>query len=160
MPVLLEADLIARDVTIGIVVSRFNDFICDRLLEGAVGCLLQHGVRDEDITVVKVPGAVEIPLAVQRLARTGQFSGIIALGCVIRGGTPHFDYVANEVSKGLSKVTMDADIPVSMGVLTTNSIEQAIERAGTKMGNKGVEAAIAALEQINILRKIDEHFNA
>ena len=138
-----------------IVISRFNDFIGKSLLEGAVDELKRTGgVKDEDITVVYVPGAVELPLAAKRVAMKKQCDAIIALGVIIRGGTPHFDLVANESNKGLASVSMDYDIPVAFGVLTTESIEQAIERAGTKMGNKGGEAALGALEMVNVLEQI------
>lgn len=140
-----------------IVVSRFNDLITGRLLEAAVDTLRRHGVDVESrCTVAWVPGAVEIPVVVSRLARSGKYDAVIALGCVIRGGTPHFDYVAGEVSKGTAQVALATGVPVSFGVLTTNTIEQAIERAGTKMGNKGVEAALSALEMVHLLREMEE----
>ena len=151
----IEGNLLGAGAKIAIVTSRFNDFIVDRLESGAVGCLLQHGVQESDITTVKVPGAFELPLACQQVARTGHFDGVLALGCVIRGGTPHFEFVAGEMSKGLSKVSLEQGIPLGFGVLTTNSLEQAIERAGSKMGNKGAEAALAVLEMINLLRKVE-----
>lgn len=133
-----------------IVVSRFNDFITSSLVGGAVDTLCRHGVRAEDITVYKVPGAFEIPLACKKVAALGSIDAVIALGAVIRGSTPHFDYVANEVAKGVAHVSLEYSLPVSFGVLTTDTIEQAIERAGTKAGNKGSDAAMTALEMVNI----------
>ena len=139
----------------GLVVSRFNDLITSRLLEGAVDTLKRHGVSDDRITVAWVPGAVELPLVAARLAARSDIDAVIALGCVIQGGTPHFDYVAGEAAKGLAAVQAKSDKPVAFGVLTTNSIEQAIERAGTKMGNKGGEAALSALEMVSLLKRLD-----
>lgn len=150
-----EGDLNARNAHFGIVVGRFNSLITDRLLDGAVNTLLRHGVSDAHIETVFVPGAFELPIAVKRLARTGRCAAMIALGCVIRGGTPHFEYVAGECAAGLSRVSLECDVPVAFGVLTTDTIEQAIERAGTKSGNKGEDAALAALEMVNVLRQID-----
>lgn len=144
----------AHSLKTAIVVSRFNAFICERLLEGALDCLVRHGAQLEDQTVVRVPGSFEIPLACQRLAKNGHYDAIIALGAVIRGSTPHFDYVSSEVTKGVGQVSLHSGIPVAFGVLTTDTLEQAIERAGTKMGNKGVEAALAAIEMANLLRQI------
>jgi 6,7-dimethyl-8-ribityllumazine synthase len=140
----------------GIVVSRFNDFITTRLLSGAHDCLLRHGVADDAIEVVWVPGAWEIPGALRRLARGGSYDGLIALGCVIRGATPHFEYVSSGVANGVAAVGASAEIPVVFGVLTTDTIEQAVERAGTKSGNKGWEAALAALEMAGLYDVIDE----
>jgi 6,7-dimethyl-8-ribityllumazine synthase len=138
-----------------IVVSRFNHFIVDSLLEGAIDTLKRHGnVADADITVVKVPGAYELPLVAKKAANSGKYDAIIAIGAVIRGGTPHFDFVAGECNKGLAQVCLDAEIPVSFGVITTDSIEQAIERAGTKAGNKGGEAALGALEMVNVMSQL------
>ena len=134
----------------GIVVARFNSFIVDRLLDGALDTLKKHGVQERDITIVKVPGAYELPLAVKKMAMTETFDAVIALGAVIRGGTPHFEYVAGECVKGLSQVSLDSMIPVAFGVLTVDTIEQAIERAGTKAGNKGSEAAITAVEMLSL----------
>ncbi|WP_435103810.1 6,7-dimethyl-8-ribityllumazine synthase [Arhodomonas sp. AD133] len=151
----LEGDFTANNPRIALVASRFNAFIVDRLVEGAVDTLCRHGVDESRIDMVRVPGAWEMPLAAQRLARRGDYDAVVALGCVIRGGTPHFDYVAGECAKGLAQVQMGADLPVIFGVLTTDSIEQAIERAGTKAGNKGAEAALSALEMINLLRRLD-----
>jgi 6,7-dimethyl-8-ribityllumazine synthase len=152
---IIEGNKYAPGKKFAIVISRFNDFIGNSLLEGAVDELKRvGGVKEEDITVVYVPGAVELPLAAKRLAMKKEHDAIIALGVIIRGGTPHFDLVANESNKGLASVSLDYDIPVAFGVLTTESIEQAIERAGTKMGNKGGEAALGALEMVNVLEQI------
>ena len=151
----IEGDLTASSVQIALVLSRFNSFITDSLLDGALDILKRHGVADTDITVVKVPGAFELPIAASRLAKSGRFDGIIALGAVIRGGTPHFEYVSGECVKGLAHVSLNQDIPLSFGVLTVDSIEQAIERAGTKAGNKGAEAALSMLEMVSLLRHLD-----
>ena len=147
----LEGHLQGKGRKIGIVVARFNSFISERLLEGAIDSLVRSGVATEDIVVARVPGADEIPLVAPRMARSGRHEAIICLGAVIRGATPHFDYVAGEVAKGTAQVMLDTSIPVLFGVLTTETIEQAIERAGTKAGNKGSDVAIAALEMINLL---------
>ena len=150
-----EGVIPAPQAKVAIVVSRFNSFINDRLVEGALDTLKRQGqIADENITIVKVPGAVELPLAAKRLAKSKQFDGIVALGCVIRGGTAHFEYVSGECAKGLAQVALDAEIPVAFGVLTTENIEQAIERAGTKAGNKGVEAALSTLEMINVMNAL------
>jgi len=138
-----------------ITVARFNGFVVESLLQGALDALRRHGVDDANITVVRVPGAWELPLVVKRLARTNGFDAIITLGAVIRGGTPHFEYVAGECTKGVSQVSMEYDVPVAFGVLTVDSIEQAIERAGTKAGNKGAEAAMSAMEMVSLLRNLD-----
>ena len=138
-----------------LVAGRFNALIVDSLVAGAVDTLQRHGVAEADIDVIHAPGAFELPLACQRIAKTGNYDAIIALGAVIRGGTPHFEYVAGECTKGLSQVMMQHDLPVAFGVLTVDSIEQAIERAGTKAGNKGAEAALSALEMVNLLHAID-----
>jgi 6,7-dimethyl-8-ribityllumazine synthase len=138
-----------------LVTSRFNSFIVDSLVSGAIDALVRHGARHEDIHIVKAPGAYELPLAVQKVAATGRYDAIVALGAVIRGGTPHFDYVAGECVKGIGTVSLKHDIPVAFGVLTVDTIEQAIERAGTKAGNKGAEAALSAVEMVNLLREID-----
>lgn len=139
----------------GIAVARFNSFIVDRLLEGALDALRKHGVQDKDITIVKVPGAYELPLAVKQMTAKQDFDAVIALGAVIRGGTPHFEYVAGECVKGLSQVSLAASLPVAFGVLTVDTIEQAIERAGTKAGNKGAEAALTAIEMVSLARQLD-----
>lgn len=138
-----------------IVASRFNAFIVDRLLDGALDALRRHGVAEERITVVRVPGSWEIPLVLQRLAKSGKFDALIALGAVIRGATPHFDYVASEAAKGVSMVAMQTAVPIAFGVLTTDTIEQAVERAGTKAGNKGFDAAVTAIEMVCLGRELD-----
>lgn len=150
-----EGPLLIKDDRFCLVASRFNSFIVDALVDGAVDTLVRHGARREDIHLVKVPGAFELPLAVQKVAATGRYDAVVALGAVIRGSTPHFDYVAGECVKGISMVSMKHDIPVAFGVLTVDTIEQAIERAGTKAGNKGAEAALSAAEMVNLLREID-----
>jgi 6,7-dimethyl-8-ribityllumazine synthase len=150
----LEGNLQGTGRKIGIVVSRFNSFISEKLLEGSIDSLVRSGVNTGDIVVARVPGAFEIPLAAQKMAKSGRFDAIICLGAIIRGATPHFEYVAGEVSKGTAQVMLDAGIPVLFGVLTTETIEQAIERAGTKAGNKGSDVAIAALEMINLMELI------
>lgn len=152
----IEGDLRVQGLRFGIVVSRFNDFITEHLLGAAIDTLIRHGAKATDITVVKVPGAFEIPMACDRLAASGRVDGLLALGCVIRGATPHFDYVCSETSKGISSVGQKSGLPVAFGLLTVDTIEQAIERAGTKAGNKGVDAALTAIEMVNLLAKIDE----
>ncbi len=147
-----EGEMVVDGARFGIVVSRFNSFVVESLLSGSVDAILRHGGKEEDIEVVRVPGAVEIPLAAKRMAASKKYDAIIALGAVIRGGTPHFDFVANENSKGLAQVSMEYDIPVAFGVLTVDTIEQAIERSGTKAGNKGVEATLSAIEMVNLLK--------
>ena len=154
MKKVLEGNLVGNDLQIGIVVGRFNEFITSKLLGGAEDALRRHGVVDENMTVVWVPGAFEIPLATKKLADKGEFDAIITLGTVIRGSTPHFDYVCSEAAKGISKVGMDYNIPVIFGVLTTDTIEQAIERAGTKAGNKGYDAAVGAIEMGNLYKNL------
>ena len=149
----IEGDLQGQGVKVAIVVSRYNSFITDRLVEGAMDALRRHGVQEKDITLVKVPGSFELPLAVRR-ASAGKVDAVIALGALIRGGTPHFDYLSAEVTKGLAQVTIDSGVPVSFGVLTTDTVEQAIERAGTKAGNKGFEAALSAIEMAKLLRQM------
>lgn len=150
----IEGDYQLASARFGIAVARFNSFIVDRLLEGALEALQKHGVMERDITVVKVPGAYELPLAVKMMLDQNTYEGIIALGAVIRGGTPHFEYVAGECVKGLSQAGLDASLPVSFGVLTVDTIEQAIERAGTKVGNKGAEAAMTAMEMVSLSRQL------
>jgi len=156
MPRVIEGDLIDSDGKYVLIVSRFNDFITGRLMEGALDTLRRHGVDTESrVDVIWAPGAYEVPLLASKIAATGRYDAAIALACVIRGGTPHFDFVANEISKGLANISISSGLPISFGVLTTNTIDQAVERAGTKMGNKGSEAALAALEMVNLLRAID-----
>jgi 6,7-dimethyl-8-ribityllumazine synthase len=147
-----EGDLIGSGLKIGIVVSRFNELLSSRLLGGAKDALARHGVAEEDVDVAWVPGAFEIPLVAKKMAGTGDYSAVIALGVIIRGATPHFEYVASEVSKGVAKVSLDSGVPVVFGVVTADSIEQAVERAGTKHGNKGWDAASAAIEMANLLK--------
>lgn len=154
MPKYLEGKLNAEGIRVAIVVGRFNSFIGERLLEGAMDALLRHGAADADITVARVPGAFEIPLAAQKLAKTGSYDALICLGAVIRGSTPHFDYVASEVSKGCAHVSLETGVPVAFGVLTTDTIEQAIERAGTKAGNKGFDAAMTVIETVNLFKEM------
>ncbi|MDT8421216.1 MAG: 6,7-dimethyl-8-ribityllumazine synthase [Desulfuromonadales bacterium] len=151
MPEIIEGRLDAKGFAFGIIVSRFNSFICERLLEGAVDTLTRHGAEDSRITVVRVPGAFEIPLVAKKMAGSGKYDAVICLGAVIRGGTPHFEYVSSEVTKGIAAVSLDSNVPVSFGVLTTDTVEQAIERAGTKAGNKGSEATMSAIEMVNLL---------
>ncbi len=149
-----EGDLVVRDARFAIVASRFNEFIVESLIQGAVRCLRQHGANDADIEIVRVPGAFEMPLAVEKVAAARRVDGIIALGAVIRGGTPHFEYVAGECVKGITAAGQRHGIPVGHGVLTVDTIEQAIERAGTKAGNKGAEATLAVIEMVNLLRRL------
>ena len=146
-----EGNLVIKNARFGIVVGRFNSFVVDSLLDGTLDTLRRHGAVDKNVEVVKVPGAFEIPLAAKRMAAAGKYDAIIALGAVIRGGTPHFEYVAGECTKGLAAVMMEYNVPVAFGVLTVDTIEQAIERAGTKAGNKGVEATLSAIEMVNLL---------
>jgi len=150
----IEGQLTIRGARIALLVSRFNSFIVESLLSGAVDTLKRHGAEDRELQIIRVPGAYEMPIAAKRLAASQSYDAIIALGAVIRGGTPHFEYVAGECTKGLSQVSLQHDIPIAFGVLTVDSIEQAIERAGTKAGNKGAEAALSAIEMINVLREI------
>ena len=150
----IEGDFSASTGNFAIVAARFNRFIVDALMSGAIDALARHGVPDKNITVIKVPGAFELPLVAKRAAASGKYDAIIALGAVIRGSTPHFDYVAGECAKGIGQVGMTHDLPVVFGVLTTDTIEQAIERAGTKAGNKGADAALTALELVSLLRKL------
>ena len=154
MPKIHEAKLIAEGKSFALVVSRFNDFISEKLLSGSLDTLLRSGAKDDDIEIVKVPGAFEIPLAAKKMATTNRFDAVICLGAVIRGSTPHFDYVAAEASKGIAAVSIQSEVPVIFGVLTTDTIEQAIERAGTKAGNKGHDAAMAAIEMANLFDAI------
>ena len=150
----IKGDFVSQGARFAIVAARFNSFIVDHLLNGAVDILLRHGVDEKSIDVIHTPGAFEIPLAAQRLAATKQYDGIIALGCVIRGATPHFDYVAGECVKGIAAVTLKFDVPIALGVLTVDTIDQAVERAGTKAGNKGAEAALSALEMVSLMRRL------
>jgi 6,7-dimethyl-8-ribityllumazine synthase len=152
---IIEGDYNAAGIRIAIVVSRFNSFITSKLLEGAIDCVVRHGGKDDDCTVVWVPGAFEIPATARRLASSGQYDAVVCLGCVIRGGTDHYEYVAGEAAKGIGHAAFESSVPVIFGVLTVESIEQAIERAGTKMGNKGADAALSAIEMVNLNRTLD-----
>lgn len=149
-----EGNLIGKGLKMGIVVGRFNEFIGSKLLGGAIDALKRHGVEEEDIEVSWAPGAFEIPLVAKKMSKSGRYDGVITLGAVIRGSTPHFDYVSSEVTKGVAHVSLDSEVPVVFGVLTTDTIEQAIERAGTKAGNKGYDAAMTAIEMANLLKQL------
>ncbi|WP_019556401.1 6,7-dimethyl-8-ribityllumazine synthase [Thiomicrorhabdus arctica] len=150
----VEGNLTAQGMKVGLVVGRFNSFIVDHLVNGAIDTIVRHGGDADNIVKVMVPGAFEIPLAVQKMAQSGKYDAIIALGAVIRGGTPHFDYVAGECVKGIGQVQLNTGVPVAFGVLTVDSIEQAIERAGTKAGNKGEECTLAAIEMVNVMKQL------
>jgi len=154
MPKLIEGNIVAKGMKFGIVASRFNDFICGRLIEGAIDALTRAGADEKDIEICKVPGAFELPLTAKKMAKSNRFDAIICLGAVIRGATPHFEYISAEVSKGIASVGLETEIPVVFGVLTTDNIEQAIERAGTKSGNKGADAAMSAIEMVDLFKKI------
>ena len=154
MPKTIQGELNAKGMKFGIIASRFNDFITARLVDGAMDGLVRHGASDADIEVVRVPGAFEIPLAAQRMARAKRYDAILCLGAVIRGATPHFEYVSAEVSKGVASVSLETGVPVIFGVLTTDTIEQAIERAGTKSGNKGWDAACSAIEMVSLMKQM------
>jgi 6,7-dimethyl-8-ribityllumazine synthase len=154
MPKIIEGKLTAKGLRFGIVVSRFNDFICNHLLSGAIDVLVRNGAEDADIEVFKVPGAFEIPQAAKKVALSKRFDAVICLGAVIRGATPHFEYIASEVSKGVAMIGLESDVPVTFGVLTTDNLEQAIERAGSKGGNKGWDAALSAVEMANLYREM------
>ena len=154
MPKTLEGKLIAKGLKFGMVLSRFNSFIAERLLEGALDALKRSGAEEEDCAIARVPGAFEIPLAAKKMAKSGRYDAIICLGCVIRGATPHFEYIATEVTKGIAHLSLENEIPISFGVLVTENIEQAIERAGTKVGNKGFDAAMSAIEMANLMKEI------
>ncbi|MBW2192993.1 MAG: 6,7-dimethyl-8-ribityllumazine synthase [Deltaproteobacteria bacterium] len=156
MAKLIEGKLFAEGKKFALVVSRFNDFITDRLVGGAVDALVRSGAKDEDIEIVKVPGAFEIPLMAKKMAQKDRFHAVVCLGAVIRGATPHFDYVSAEVSKGIAAVSLASEIPVIFGIVTTDTIEQAIERAGSKAGNKGWSAAMAAVEMVNLIEAVDQ----
>ena len=151
---IIEGKIVATGMRFGIVASRFNDFISAKLIEGALDALTRAGADEKDITIVKVPGAFEIPLAAKRMARSGKVDAVICLGAVIRGATPHFEYISAEVSKGIATVALETEVPVVFGVITTDTIEQAIERAGTKSGNKGFDAALSAIEMVDLFRKM------
>ncbi|MBL7211277.1 MAG: 6,7-dimethyl-8-ribityllumazine synthase [Desulfobacteraceae bacterium] len=155
MPNIVEGQLSAEGFRFAIIVSRFNDFICSRLAEGAMDALMRNGADDEKLLLVKVPGAFEIPIVAKRLSQSGHYDAIICLGAVIRGATSHFEYVAAEVSKGIANVALESNIPITFGILTTDNLEQAIERAGSKSGNKGFEAAMVAIEMVNLLKGLE-----
>jgi len=154
MAKVIEGKLLAKGMSFGLVASRFNDFMTKDLVSGCLDTLIRHGAEDKDVTVVWVPGAFEIPLVAQKMASTKSFNALICLGTIIRGATPHFDYIASEVTKGIAKVSLDNGLPVIFGVITADSIEQAIERAGSKDGNKGKDAALSAIEMINLTRQL------
>jgi 6,7-dimethyl-8-ribityllumazine synthase len=154
MPKIIEGKIVAKGMKFGIVASRFNDFICGRLIEGTIDALLRAGTEEKDVVIYKVPGSFELPLTAKKLAKSGRFDAIICLGAIIRGATPHFEYISAEVSKGIAMVGLETEVPVVFGVLTTDTIEQAIERAGTKSGNKGADAAITAIEMVDLFKKI------
>lgn len=156
MPNVYEGKISGEGKKVGVIVSRFNDFISDRLLSGALDALARHGTNDEDIDIVKVPGSFEIPLMAKKMAQRGKYDAIICLGAVIRGSTPHFEYVSAEVSKGIALVSLESGVPVVFGVITTDTLEQAIERAGSKSGNKGWTAAVAAMEMANLMESVDK----
>lgn len=151
-----EGKLLAKGLKFGIVLSRFNNFICERLLDGALDALRRSGVEEGNFSVARVPGAFEIPLAVKKMVKSGRYDAVICLGSVIRGATPHFAYIATEVTKGIATLSIESEIPVSFGILITDTIEQAIERAGTKVGNKGFDAAMSAIEMVNLLKEIEK----
>jgi 6,7-dimethyl-8-ribityllumazine synthase len=155
MPRLIEGEISAKGITFAIVVSRFNDFITQRLLDGALDALKRHGASDDQITIVKVPGAFEIPSMANRLALAGRFDCVICLGALIRGATPHFEYISAQVARGIASVALESKIPVAFGVITSDTLEQAIERAGTKSGNKGWDAAVSAMEMVNLFKVLD-----
>jgi len=154
MPKIIEGKIVAKGMKFGIVASRFNDFICGRLIEGAIDALMRAGAEEKDIAIYKVPGSFELPLTAKKLVTSARFDAIICLGAIIRGATPHFEYISAEVSKGIASVGLDTGVPVIFGVLTTDTIEQAIERAGTKSGNKGADAAMTAIEMVDLFKKI------
>ena len=151
-----EGNLVSRGIKVGIVAARFNEFIVSKLISGATDGLVRHDVREEDIEIAWVPGAFEIPLIASKMAKSGKYDAVICLGAVIRGATTHYDYVCSEVTKGIASVSLGADLPVMFGILTTENIEQAIERAGTKAGNKGYDCAVGAIEMVNLIRKIEQ----
>jgi len=154
MPKIIEGKIVAKGMKFGIVASRFNDFICGRLIEGTIDALMRAGAEEKDIVIYKVPGSFELPLTAKKMAKSGRYDAIICLGAIIRGATPHFEYISAEVSKGIAVVGLETEVPVVFGVLTTDTIEQAIERAGTKSGNKGADAAMTAIEMVDLFKKI------
>lgn len=154
MPKIIEGKIVAKGMKFGVVASRFNDFICGRLIEGTIDALIRAGAEEKDIVIYKVPGSFELPLTAKKLAKSSRFDAVICLGAIIRGATPHFEYISAEVSKGIAMVGLETEVPVVFGVLTTDTIEQAIERAGTKSGNKGADAAMTAIEMVDLFKKI------
>lgn len=154
MPKMLEGKIVAKGLKFAIVASRFNDFVCGKLIDGALDALVRAGADEKDITIAKVPGAFEIPIAAKKLAKSGKFNAILGLGAVIRGSTPHFEYVSAEVSKGIASVSLETEVPIAFGVITTDTLEQAIERAGSKSGNKGWDAALSAIEMANLFKML------
>ena len=154
-PKIVEGELLARDLRFGLVAARFNDFVVEPLIRGALDALRRHGATEKQIEIVRVPGAFDIPIVVRKMALSRRYDALLALGAVVRGQTPHFDYVAGECASGLARIALETGVPVSFGVLTTDSMEQAVDRAGGKAGNKGVDAALAAIEMANLLRKLD-----
>ena len=154
MAKIIEGKIIAKGLKFGIVASRFNDFICGKLIEGALDALKRSGADEKDISIVRVPGAFELPLTAKKMAKSGRFDAVICLGAIIRGATPHFEYISAEVSKGIAMVGLETEVPVAFGVLTTDTIEQAIERAGAKAGNKGWDAAMSAIEMVDLFKKL------
>jgi 6,7-dimethyl-8-ribityllumazine synthase len=154
-PKIIEGELLVRDLRFGVVIARFNDFVVEPLLRGAVDALKRHGAADKQIEIVRVPGAFDLPIVVRKLALSRRYEALIALGAVIRGQTPHFDYVAGECASGLARIALESGVPIAFGVLTTDTMEQAVDRAGGKAGNKGADAALTALEMANLLRRLD-----
>ena len=154
-PKVIEGELLARDLRFALIAARFNDFVVEPLVRGALDALKRHGVNDKQIEIVRVPGAFDIPLAARKLALSRRYEALIALGAVIRGQTPHFDYVAGECASGLARIALESGIPIAFGVLTTDTMEQAVDRAGGKAGNKGADAALAAIEMANLLRRLE-----
>ncbi|NVM24569.1 MAG: 6,7-dimethyl-8-ribityllumazine synthase [Desulfobacterales bacterium] len=156
MPKVIEGEISARELTVAIIVSRFNDFVSQRLLDGALDALKRHGASDDQITVVKVPGSFEIPSMAKKLASGGRFDCVICLGAVIRGATPHFEYISSQVARGIASVALESLIPIAFGVITSDTLEQAIERAGAKSGNKGWDAAVSAMEMVSLFKALDQ----
>jgi len=156
MPRVIEGEISARELTVAIIVSRFNDFVSQRLLDGALDALKRHGASDDQITVVKVPGSFEIPSMAKKLASGGRFDCVICLGAVIRGATPHFEYISSQVARGIASVALESQIPIVFGVITSDTLEQAIERAGAKSGNKGWDAAVSAMEMVSLFKALDQ----
>ena len=155
MPKFIEGEISAKGISCAIVVSRFNDFICQHLLDGALDALKRHGASDDQITIVKVPGAFEIPSMAKKLSMNGKFECVICLGAVIRGATPHFEYISSQVARGVATIALESTVPVSFGIITCDTLEQAIERAGTKSGNKGWDAAVSAMEMVSLMKAVD-----